>query len=101
MRDRMVIYGGLVTGMHYILNDIWALSFSGTPAWSHLPWGDELPPRLYHSAIYDPVRDRMVVFGGQAGAGVFLNDTWAFQFTAPLGWSQLTPTGSLPDTRID
>jgi hypothetical protein len=37
--------------------------------------------RLLHTSIYDPVRDRMVVFGGIAGA--YRNDVWW------LNWSSL------------
>jgi hypothetical protein len=44
-------------------------------AWNH--WAS--PTRIYHTAIHDPVRDRMVVFGGWSGSS-YLNDVWA------LGW---------------
>jgi hypothetical protein len=78
----MVVFGGLggSTG-----NDAWALSLAGSPAWSELsPTGS--PPSAHHghTAIYDPVRDRMVVFGG-VGGGV-LDDVWA------LSWGHTTPT---------
>ena len=57
-----------------------ALSLAGTPAWSALaPSGTPPSWRYMHSAIYDPVRDRMVVFGGSS-----LNDVWA-HFTVPQG----------------
>ena len=37
-----------------------------------------ITPRYYHSAIYDPMRDRMVVFGGDDGAySGWRNDVWA------------------------
>ena len=49
-------------------NDVWALSLAGTPAWTQLtPTGTPPSARYGHSAIYDPVRDRMVVFGGYDG----------------------------------
>lgn len=39
------------------------------------------PGRIDHVAIYDPKRDRMVIFGGWDKIdNVFLNDTWAFDF---------------------
>src|SRR5207249_378707 len=34
-----------------------------------------LPTRAYHTAVYDPGSNRMIVFGGQAGDAVF-NDVW-------------------------
>jgi len=35
------------------------------------------PERQQHGAIYDPVRDRMVVYGG-VSSGSSTNDTWAY-----------------------
>ena len=34
------------------------------------------PARYRHTAIYDPVRDRIVVFGGNSGSSQY-NDVWA------------------------
>jgi hypothetical protein len=67
-RDRMVVFGGYYyDGSDHYLNDVWALSLAGTPAWTQLtPSGTPPTARCYHSAIYDPVRDRMVVFGGKS-----------------------------------
>ena len=41
--------------------------------------------RTVHSAIYDPVRDRMMVFGGNAQSGIYLyyNDACALTWGAP------------------
>ena len=66
VRDRMVVFGGYSgTGYTYFLNDVWVLSLAGMPAWTQLtPTGTPPSARYGHSAIYDPVRDRMVVFGG-------------------------------------
>ena len=62
VRDRMVVFGGYDGTLR---NDVWALSLSGSPAWSALaPAGSPPSARYGHTAIYDPVRDRMVVFGG-------------------------------------
>ncbi len=81
VRDRMVVFGGC-SGPY--LNDVWALSLAGTPAWTQLSPSGSTPPvaRYSHTAIYDPVRDRMVVFGGSSGSGrsSLANDVWA------LGW---------------
>ena len=50
-------------------NDVWALSLAGSPAWSELAPAGSLPSaRQGHTAVYDPVRDRMVVFGGRSAA---------------------------------
>ncbi len=82
VRDRMVVFGGYDGTSR---NDVWALSLAGSPAWTVLaPAGSPPDARKAHTAIYDPVRDRMVVFGG-VGGGV-LDDVWA------LSWDHTTPT---------
>ncbi len=92
VRDRMVVFGGSA-GIY--LNDLWALSLAGSPAWSALAAAGSPPPaRSLHSAIYDPVRDRMVVFGGNSGS--FRNDVWALSLAGSTAWSALAPTGSPP-----
>jgi hypothetical protein len=78
VRDRMIIYGGQSDAFSAPFNDAWALSLSGTPAWAQIQPSGTLPTgRAYHGAVYDPVRDRMVVFGGSpdlTNATNFLND---------------------------
>ena len=96
VRDRMVVFGGFTGSSN--LNDVWALSLAGTPAWTQLtPTGTPPIARYAHSAIYDPVRDRMVVFGGVAAS--YLNDVWALSLAGTPAWTQLAPTGTLPITR--
>jgi len=98
VRDRMVVFGG--AGDRGYLNDVWALSLAGTPAWTRLtPSGTPPGIRYAHSAIYDPVRDRVVVFGGSPGAGYF-NDVWALSLAGTPAWTQLTPTGTPPSGRL-
>src|SRR5439155_282253 len=76
VHDRMVTLGG-VDGSFDYFHDGWSLSLAATPAWTPYAPTDSLPPvRAGHSAIYDPVRDRMVVFGGQHPFGL-VNDVWA------------------------
>ncbi|MBK8975298.1 MAG: hypothetical protein IPM29_05190 [Planctomycetes bacterium] len=53
-------------------------------------------PRALHTAAYDQVRDRVVVFGGNTNAGV-QGDTWAWSPTG--GWQQLHPAVSPPALR--
>jgi hypothetical protein len=90
VRDRMVVFGGYPPYM----NDVWALSLAGTPAWAQLAPGATPPsPRYWPTAIYDPVRDRMAVFGGVDATGVFLNDVWALTWGTPLGVGSTSPTG--------
>jgi hypothetical protein len=97
VRDQMVVFGGLDAGS--LRNDVWALSLAGSPAWSALaPSGSPPAGRYGHTAIYEPVRDRMVVFGGSDGTGL-RNDVWALSLAGSPAWSALTPAGSPPPAR--
>lgn len=94
VRDRMVIYGGI--GMTHLekRNDVWALSLTGTPAWTELmPSGTPPVPRISHSAIYDPLRDRMVVFGAS-------DDVQALSLGGAPAWTPLAVTGTTPGQRL-
>ena len=96
--DQMLIFGGRSPGSgSTIHNWVWAYSPSATPSWSLLaPAGAPPSPRAGHSAIYDPVRDRMIVFGGQYGGG---NDVWELTFSGTPTWNQLAPLGTPPGVR--
>jgi len=95
VRSRMVVYGG-TSGL--FLNDIWALSLTGTPAWSQISPPSAGPLRAAHTAVYDPVGDRMVIFGGGDFGSSARNDVWALSLASPA-WTQLAPSGSLPGGR--
>jgi hypothetical protein len=97
-RDRMIVYGGATPDP---LDEVWALDFSGTPQWLPIVATGAPPGRSQHSAIYDPVGDRMVVFGG-LGASVgadTLGDVWALPLANPTAWNALSPSGAAPRAR--
>ncbi len=97
IRDRMVVFGGHGAGY---LSDVWALSLGNPPAWLALaPTGTPPSARLGHRAIYDPVRDRMVVFGGSEVSGDYVDDVWALSLAGTPAWAGLTPTGTPPGAR--
>src|SRR5688500_4786753 len=63
------------------------------------PWAPVPPPALWvHSTIYDPIRDRLIVFGGQGYAGS-TNDVWAFSLSGIPHWTRLSPSGTPPSPR--
>jgi len=64
--SRMILYGGVSGSV--VFNDVWILSnansVAGTPTWTQLTPVVPGPPRYDHSAVYDPVSNQMVIFGG-------------------------------------
>ncbi len=102
VRDRMVVYGGANATGSTPFADVWALSLSGSPAWSQLtPSGTPPSARHGHAAVYDPQADRMVVFGGRGSGLAFFNDTWTLSLSGTPGWASLTPLGTAPSMRQD
>jgi len=96
VRDRMVVFGGYGSESY---NGMWTLSFSGSPAWTQLASSGTPPAASYrHSAIYDPVRDRMVVFAGD-NYGTYPDDVSVLSLSDGTAWSHLAPTGSPPTGR--
>src|SRR5438034_9927579 len=96
VRDRMIVFGGFAVTAR---SEVWALELSGSPAWHQLsPSGTPPPARQQHTAIYDPLRDRMIVFGGTNGSP--LGDVWALDLADSTSWTQLTPAGAAPSARF-
>ena len=104
VRNRMILFaggegGGMSTGPQF--NDVWALSLVGAPTWTEIHPSGALPMgRQYAGCIYDPVRDRMVIFAGapdyQLTNYTDLNDVWALSLSGSPAWTQLQPSGTSP-----
>ena len=91
VRERMLVIGGYRLGT--VFDDVWALSLTGTPQWTQLfPTGTPLGPRQGHVMIYQPIQDRVIVFGGFDGSS-FKNDVWALSLSGTPSWTQLFPAG--------
>ncbi len=103
VRDRMLIFGGSTSDDYWgVHNDTWALDLTtDPPIWHRLePQGTLPTARRSGTAIYDPLRDRMVIYGGWDSqtntTASFLGDAWALSLADPPAWSALAPTGPLP-----
>jgi hypothetical protein len=95
-RNRMLVFGGQ-DASHNPSSDVWSLSLSPPLRWERLPNKGSLPvPRYLHSAIYDPVRDRMLVYGGDAPLG----DVWAMAIADTVSWTRIDPSGTPPPARF-
>jgi hypothetical protein len=103
--DRMLIFGGSIDDGYYgSNNDVWELRLRGVPHWSKLaPVGVRPKARRSGAAIFDPLRNRMVIYGGfdaVPGSDQFLADTWELDFDSdPPVWTRLDPAGPLPSGR--
>ena len=90
---RLFLFGGRAAGP---LNDLWTYSIDRR-TWAEVPVDGLRPPaRSGHTMVLDPIRARLVVFGGQAAG--FFSDTWAFEL-AKSSWQQLLPNDSGPSRR--
>ncbi|HEY6193594.1 MAG TPA: T9SS type A sorting domain-containing protein [Candidatus Eisenbacteria bacterium] len=105
--DRLLMFGGSINDNYYYANnDVWELDLHGNPTW-HLVVTAGTPPQARRSgtAIWDPLRNRMVIYGGFDAipySDQFLPDTWALDFnTATPTWTQLVPAGTTPVGRAD
>jgi hypothetical protein len=82
--DRVLSYGGTTLNGNLMRDDVWAFVL---PTSDDLLLAQEAPlpsQRMNHSAVFDPVGNRMVVFGGHVeGAGV-TNQTWALMLGPPV-----------------
>ncbi len=93
-RDRLLLY------TRAFGSDVWALPLSGNGEWVNLTNGQLGPIAQYDGAlIYDPVRDRALLFGGKIdpdrGSSSFW-DVWELSLSGTPTWSLLLPQGNSP-----
>lgn len=97
-------------------NDVWVLSNAGgggtgIPTWTQLaPLGALPPGRQYHSAVYDPGKNIMYVFGGMQWSNTnqnwtVLGDLWKLtnandRGTATPKWTQIGQLGTPPGANV-
>ncbi|MFQ5595940.1 MAG: kelch repeat-containing protein, partial [Anaerolineae bacterium] len=97
------LFGGI--NENNIYNTVYRLDATDSQAqWRLVTIGGLRPEaRMYHSAIYDPVRQRMVVFGGQFQDGGVASGlrVWFLDLADPDSptWSRVTVTGG-PTSRF-
>ena len=81
-----VVFGG-VDRRDRALADTWALELE-TGTWTDLQPAVTPPARFYSAATHDPVRDRVVLFGGGPDRDHFRADTWLYDPVANA-WSEV------------
>jgi len=94
--NRMIMFGGSP-------NDVWVLTNAngvGGSDWvQHTPLGTPPPARGYHSAVYDPGSNRLIVFGGEDASGTPLNDVWVLDTANSVGTPVWIPIEPAPGAR--
>ena len=99
-RQRMIVHGGSDGyGALAYLSDTWAMSTNEPWHWVSLDIRGPIPPGRYaHTAIFDEMNDRVVIFGGYGVEGV-MNDVWAFEMDGSPRWQRVEATGEAPAPR--
>jgi hypothetical protein len=95
--DRVLLFGGksgTATANATQFNDTW--SFDGAD-WTQINTPNAPSTRIYPGSTFDPLRDRMVLFGGttvssDGKTSTNLYDTWEFDGTT---WKQTSATGPI------
>jgi hypothetical protein len=100
-RNSMIVYGGRGQSV-YALGDMWELHLeSGSEHWEQIfPSGGPPTGSNGHTAIYDPVANRMGMFGGRDDPLNYFNGTWALDLDTMV-WTQLSPSGTPPPARAN
>ena len=96
-RNRLMLFGGQTFALTY-LGDVWTFDL-GTRTWKVVvtTGGDDTLNRYRHTAVYDTVGDRMIMYGGFTPSGTN-NDVWSLDMKT-LGWTKLTTSGVIPAAR--
>lgn len=101
-RNRLLLYGG-GDAVNAVRDDLWALDLTpGSEAWTLLPRkGDAPPPKWLLRSTIDPVRETMILYGGNSFPnftdGDYRDTTYELDLTSDT-W-KLVPTLTPPSAR--
>jgi RHS repeat-associated protein len=102
--NRLIVYGGCLTHCGEPLSDTWVLTnangLGGPPTWTVLPSGNT---KAFGAAGYDPISNRMIVFGGlSSGPGSDTSEVRILVDANGIGtptWMTLQTNGTAPPPR--
>ncbi|MEM8908341.1 MAG: kelch repeat-containing protein [Bacteroidota bacterium] len=81
-QDQLYVFGGNGAGQNNFsgaLNDLWMFSLLDD-TWTPInPINAAPSERVGHCAVYLPTSSQLIVFGGNAANGNYLNDLWVFE----------------------
>ena len=85
-RDKLVLFGGLGRDS-MTMNDVWEWDITAK-AWTEgVPVTEAKPStRCCHTAFYDPISERTIIYGGVNEEGEFFPDAWAWDGREWVEW---------------
>jgi len=93
-RESIVIFGGWVDGP---VAETWEYH-EECNYWSQVKTANSPSARVWHSLVYDSVRQRVILFGGiNPSTNIHFNDTWEYDGT---DWQQITTSTSPPEMSV-
>ena len=110
--NRMIMFGGALGASSPCTNEVLVLDNANglpvNPTWIPVaPSGVPPAERFWHSAVYDPSSNRLIVYGGSnCFSAASFNDVWVLENANGTGpttptWIQLFPRGLLPAVHRD
>jgi hypothetical protein len=73
---------------------------TGAPSWNRVAEGNSPPGRWGHQLVFDPRRNRAVLFGGEGEGGVPLGGLFSYSFDDQR-WSAISVSGEEPSARFN
>lgn len=96
-RGEMIVFGGLQVAFP-VVNDLWSYRVESGDWLRLMPVGPLAPPLQLHAAVWDPVSEQMLVFGGLTEDAGNLRTVLTFN-RATNTWMDLRPPGPAPQPR--
>jgi hypothetical protein len=87
---RVLVFGGISSPSWQVTDDTYAWNGS---AWTQLQPTSRPSPREEAGIAYDPIRNRVVLFGGRDDLGTAFGDTWEWD---GMNWLQRSPAAAPP-----
>ena len=91
--DRIILFGGGQSSEDNY-DDTWAYDYN-TDTWTEMQPEVSPPGRGYHGMVYDPVSDRVLLWGGGTDAGVSDLHVWAYDYNTDA-WTAKEPPANAP-----
>jgi len=88
---KAILFGGFANA--FALKDTWAYD-SASNTWVNRSPVDSPPTLRRHAMVYDPIHQKVILFGGYNGTR-YLNETWSYDY-ATNQWTNLNPSNPPP-----